>query len=47
LAGIAVTYLTTGRFEIAKHAPVVPVLAQEQALASGRIDVPVKTIETF
>ena len=47
LAGIAVTYLTRGRFEIAKHAPIVPVLAQEQSLVSGRIDVPVKTAGAF
>jgi hypothetical protein len=47
LAGIAVTYLTSGRFEIAKHAPVVPVLAQEQTLANGRIDVAAKTTEAF
>jgi hypothetical protein len=47
LAGIAVTYLTRGRFEIAKHAPIVPVLAQEQSLVSGRIYVPVKTAGAF
>jgi hypothetical protein len=47
LAGIAVTYLISGRFEIATHAPVVPVLAQEQTLASGRIDVAAKTTEAF
>jgi hypothetical protein len=43
LAGIAVTYLANGRFELANHAPVVSVLEQEQMLASGRIDAPVKT----
>jgi hypothetical protein len=43
LAGIAVTYITSGRFEIAKNAPVVPLMDQEQTLASGRADVPVKT----
>jgi hypothetical protein len=43
LAGVAVTYLVNGRFELANHAPVVSVLEQEQMLASGRIDGPVKT----
>ena len=47
LAGIAVTYLTSGRFEIAKNAPVIPVLAQEQTLARGTVEVPVKTTEAF
>jgi hypothetical protein len=47
LAGIAVTYLTSGRFAIAKDAPVIPVLAQEQTLARGRVEAPVKTAEAF
>lgn len=47
LAGIAVTYLTSGRFDMAKHAPVIPVLAQEQALAGGKIEAPPKTAEAF
>jgi hypothetical protein len=47
LAGIAVTYLTRGRFAIAKDAPVIPVLAQEQTLARGRVEAPVKTAEAF
>jgi hypothetical protein len=47
LAGIAVTYLTRGRFAIAKDAPVIPVLAQEQTLARGKVEAPVKTAEAF
>lgn len=43
LVGIAITYLTTGRFELAKNAPVVPVMDQEQMLVSGKIDVPDRT----
>lgn len=45
LAGIAVTYLTNGRFELAKNAPVIPVIDQEQTLVSGRSDVSVKALE--
>ena len=45
LAGIAVTYLANGRFDIAKHAPVVPLANQEQALFTGKIDGPDKTLE--
>ena len=35
LAGIAVTYLTNGRFRIENKAPVIPVAEQEQALSNG------------
>jgi hypothetical protein len=42
LVGIAVTYLTNGRFEFAKNVPVVPVMDQEQALFMGRSDVSLK-----
>jgi hypothetical protein len=42
LAGIAVTYLTNGRFDLAKNAPVIAVADQEQALLSGRSDVLLK-----
>jgi hypothetical protein len=45
LAGIAVTYLTRGRFELANNAPVVPVMDQEQMLVSGKL-VSVKTDTT-
>jgi hypothetical protein len=44
LAGIAVTYLTNGRFEFAKNAPVIPVIDQEDALVSGKSDVSIKTL---
>ncbi len=40
LAGVAVTYLTMGRFNLSNTAPVVPVLEQEQILASGETDYP-------
>ena len=45
LAGIAVTYLTNGRFELANNAPIVPVMNQEQALVNGKIDTSAKTLE--
>jgi hypothetical protein len=45
LAGIAVTYLANGRFELAKNAPVVPMMSQEQALFRGKIDGPEKILE--
>jgi hypothetical protein len=45
LAGIAVTYLTNGRFEIAKDAPEIPVSDQEQTLFSGKVDVTLKALE--
>jgi hypothetical protein len=36
--GIAVTYLTRGRFELAKNAPVIPVLDQAMTFESGTPD---------
>jgi hypothetical protein len=45
LAGIAVTYLTNGRFEFAKNAPEIPVTDQEQTLLSGKADVSLKALE--
>ncbi len=39
LVGIAVTYLTSGRFELAKNAPVIPVMDQEKTLVAGQSDV--------
>jgi hypothetical protein len=42
LAGIAVTYLTSGRFELAKNGTPVPVMDQEQMLVNGKITTPVK-----
>jgi hypothetical protein len=42
LAGIAVTYLTNGRFEFAKNVPVIPVTEQEEALFNGKSDVSAK-----
>jgi hypothetical protein len=46
LAGIAVTYLTNGRFNFAKNAPEIPVTDQEQTLVSGKSDAPVKALES-
>lgn len=45
LAGIAVTYLTNGRFEFAKNAPEISVTDQEQTLLSGKADVTLKVLE--
>ncbi len=45
LAGIAVTYLTNGRFEFAKKTPEIPVTDQEQTLVSGKADISLKTLE--
>ena len=45
LVGIAVTYLTSGRFDLAKNASIIAVDDQEQALVNGRSDVPVKALE--
>jgi hypothetical protein len=39
LAGIAVTYLTIGRFEFPKDAPAIAVTDQEQALVNSRSDI--------
>jgi hypothetical protein len=44
LAGVAVTYLTTGRFDLANNARVVPVMDQEQVLASGETADPEETL---
>jgi len=44
LAGIAVTYLTNGRFDFAKNAPEVPVTDQEQALVRGKSEVSFKAM---
>ena len=44
LAGIAVTYLATGRFDLVNQAKVVGTLDQEQALISGKIDFPADTL---
>ena len=42
LAGIAVTYFTSGRFRLDNHAPAISTVAdQEQALAGGKINLPV------
>lgn len=45
MAGIAVTYLTIGRFDLAKNATVVAVIDQEQALLSGKSDFLVKVAD--
>jgi hypothetical protein len=45
LAGVAVTYLVNGRFELAHNAPVVPIMNQEQVLFRGKVDYPGKTLE--
>jgi hypothetical protein len=45
LAGVAVTYLTRGRFDLSHDVPVVPVMEQEQVLANSKIDISVKTTE--
>jgi hypothetical protein len=42
---MAVTYLTHGRFELAKNAPEIPVTDQEQTLLSGKADVSLKALE--
>ena len=34
--GVVVTYLTMGRFDLAKNPQVVPVMEQDQILASGQ-----------
>src|SRR5271154_4447704 len=45
LAGIAATYLTMGRFTLSNNAPAVPVIDQEQLLASGGHNVSVNTFD--
>jgi hypothetical protein len=46
LAGIAVTYLANGRFELANNAETVPMMDQEQMLANGKSAEPAETSET-
>ena len=46
LAGIAVTYLTRGRFDFAKDVPVIPVEDQEQILSSGKTKITAKAVVT-
>lgn len=36
MAGIAITYLSTGRFNLSNHAPVIAVVDQTQTLVTGR-----------
>jgi hypothetical protein len=45
LAGMAITYLTIGRFEFPKNAPTVAVLDQQQTLVSGKPDIYLETLE--
>jgi len=45
LAGIAITYLTNGRFEFPKDASAISVTDQEQTLVSGTVDVYSETPE--
>ena len=45
LAGIAATYLTMGRFNLAHNAAVVPVLDQEQILENGKADSTAQTLQ--
>jgi hypothetical protein len=37
MLGIAVTYLVNGRFDLAKNAPVIPVMDQVNTLVSGKL----------
>jgi hypothetical protein len=46
LAGIAVTYLTNGRFELSHKAESVALMNQEQTLASGKLVDSEETFET-
>jgi hypothetical protein len=46
LAGIAVTYLTNGRFTFEKNAPEIPVAEQEETLVNGKADIPLKAMES-
>ncbi len=39
MVGIAVTYLTRGRFDLAKNSPAIPVMDQVYILASGKPEV--------
>ncbi len=47
LAGIAVTYLTNGRFELAKNAPVIPVAEQEQLLSGVKRETHTASVEAL
>ena len=44
-AGIALTYLTTGRFELAKHGSVVSIADQEETLVRGTMASPLETVQ--
>ena len=39
MVGIAVTYLTSGRFDLAKNSPVIPVIDQVYTLVGGKPEV--------
>jgi hypothetical protein len=39
MVGIAVTYLTSGRFDLAKNSAVIPVMDQVSTLVSGNPEV--------
>jgi hypothetical protein len=39
MVGIAITYLTRGRFDLAKNSPVIPVMDQISELVSGKPEV--------
>ena len=45
MVGIAVTYLTRGRFDLAKNSPVIPVMDQVFTLVSGKPEVAPATPE--
>jgi hypothetical protein len=46
LAGIVVTYLTNGRFQLAKNAPVIPVMEQQQMLIGARTEISIVGLES-
>jgi hypothetical protein len=45
LVGIAATYLTMGRFNLANHAPGVLVMGQTKMLTSDRLEIAVKPVD--
>ena len=45
LAGIAATYLTMGRFNLANRAPIVPVMGQTNMLTSDKAEVAIKQVD--
>jgi hypothetical protein len=45
LAGIALTYLMDGRFDLAKNVSEIPVTDQEQTFVSGNADVSLKALQ--